>query len=94
MEEIRIVHAYLDTLAGNARVASTMMAERSGLAQLEFSGNPGVQGGFNDLLGRWDRHRATLSEGIGATADAFEAVRDAFAATEHELVGALDGGGD
>ncbi len=89
--EIRIVHAYLDTLACNARSASVNMAERSNLSRLRFHGNPDVQGAFDDRLGEWDRHRKELSEGIGGVADALDAVRKAFEAAETELIASLSG---
>lgn len=91
--QIRIVHAYLDTLACNARAASRSMAERSRLEQLGFRGNPEVQRAFDGRLDEWDRHRHELSDGIGAAADALDAVRAAFAAAEDQLVSALDDGG-
>lgn len=91
--EIRIVHAYLDTLACNARSASTNMAERSNLTRLRFHGNPEVQQAFNGRLDEWDRHRKELSEGIGGVADALDAVRKAFQEVEAQQVASLSGGG-
>lgn len=91
--EIRIVHAYLDTLACNARSASVNMAERSSLSRLRFHGNPEVQHSFDDRLDEWDRHRKELSEGIGGVADALDAVRKAFEAAETELISSLGGEG-
>lgn len=72
-----------------------MMAERSSLAHLRFHGNPEVQQAFDGRLDEWDRHRRELSEGIGAVADALDAVRRAFEAAEDQLVSSLgtDGGG-
>ena len=89
--EIRIVYAYLETLAANARTASPMMDENSALSQLSFRGNPQVDDAYDHFLSGWDRHRGKLSEGIGGAADAFDGVLRSFREVEQQLIDALTG---
>lgn len=89
--DIVIVYAYLDTLAGHARAAAELLDGSSSAMNLTFTGNPGVTNAYDDFVGRWDRHRDKLSEGVSAAADAFEAVSAAFVATEDALIEALAG---
>lgn len=88
-DDLLIVYAYLDTLAHHCRTVATSLDDGSKAMELSFDGNPRVTDAYDDFLGRWDKHRGTLRDGVGAAADAFEAVSAAFRNCEDELIAGL-----
>lgn len=89
--DIIIVYAYLDTLASNAQQIADMLDGSSAAMNLTFPGNGTVTEAYDDFLDKWDRHRKKLREGVAGAAQAFQAVSDAFKASEDELIAALEG---
>jgi hypothetical protein len=91
-DEIRIVYAYLDTLAINCRRTAELFESGSELIDVSFTDNERVTDAYDEFLGDWDRHRNDLSEAVGSAGQAFDAVSTAFRGVEDELIRALDGG--
>ena len=90
-DDIVIVYAFLDTLASNAQHSADMLDDSSEAMQLSFTGNRDVENAYEDFLGKWDKHRGDLREGVAAAAQAFAAVSQAFKDCEEQLIAALDG---
>lgn len=89
--DIVIVHAYLDTLARDARRVAEMLEDASDAMNPTFPGNPRVTDAYDDFLGAWDQHRARLRDGVLAAAEALAGVSAAFGQVEDELIAALAG---
>ena len=92
--EILVVYAFLETLESHARTTAESLDGASQMMNLEFTANPDVTDAYSDFLGRWDKHRNGLRDGVAAAADALLAVRQAFAQAEDQLVAALAGDTD
>ena len=92
-DEILVVYAFLDTLAANAKTSAEALANGSTMMDLEFAGTPEVTDAYRDFLGKWDKHRGGLREGVAAAAQAFEVTSQAFRDIEDELIAALEDSG-
>jgi hypothetical protein len=95
--EILVVYAFLETLESHARTTAESLDRASQMMNLEFTGNPEVSDAYSDFLGKWDKHRGGLRDGVAAAADALLPVRQSFSQAEDQLVAALAGdteGGD
>jgi len=90
--EIVIVYAYLDTLASSARDVAQLLEESSSALDLSFPHNERVTSAYDGFLGKWDRHRSKLREGVDGAAEALQLVSDTFRQSEDELIAALEGG--
>lgn len=89
-DEILVVYAFLDTLAANAKSSAEALESGSTLMDLEFTGTPEITGAYRDFLGKWDKHRDQLREGVAAAAQAFEVTSQTFRDVEDQLIAALD----
>jgi hypothetical protein len=87
--EIRIVSAYLETLAAQAEATAAMLDGAGTTMSLTFPGNPEVDDAYGDFVARWDKHRDDLRAAVTAVAEAFRAVVAAFDSCEAQLIAAL-----
>lgn len=90
-DEIVLVYAFLDALAANAAASAAALEGDSALMDLEFTGTPEVTSAYRSFLGKWDKHRNTLRDGIAAAGEAFVVTRDSFQTCETQLIAALQG---
>jgi len=90
-ENIYVAKAMLESLGLRTSRSATALDSCSAIDDLTFGGSTPVQEAFDELMGKWDRRRASLSESLESVTDAIETITEAFETAEKALVDALLG---
>lgn len=90
MEDLlHVVPSWLASLEGQVRSTAGDLAEAAHFPDVALTTSERVQDELDSFMGRWDRHRDDLIEGLDAVAQALLAIRESFEGTDAALADVL-----
>ena len=86
---VHIVPCWLSSLEDQVRGTARDLNEAADVPDLTLFSSSRVQDELDSFMGRWDRHRDDLIEGLEAVAQALLAIRESFEGTDAALADVL-----